>query len=172
MTKRLVTLSLLLAISVLLHFIEGLFPFIIPVPGYRIGLSNIILIFALYYYDLKSYAFLSICKVFLVALISSGFSVQFYLSLCGTITSFIFTLISYYLLKGSIYSISTTSALFHTIGQLLAYAIIFDTYPIFLYIIVLGPLSMFSGLIMAIITSYLIKRLPNSYLREEKKRRN
>lgn len=172
MTKRLVTLSLLLALSVLLHFVEGLIPPIVPIPGYRIGLSNIILLFSLYYYDLKSYSFLLVCKVFLVALISSGFSVQFFLSLSGSILSFTATIITYYLIKGSIYSISTVSALSYTLGQLIAYAIIFDTFPIFMYIIIIGPLSMISGIIMAILTAYLLKRLPDNFKSDEKNRRN
>lgn len=170
-TRRLVSLSLLVGLSVLLHYLEGFVPPLLPIPGFRLGLANIITLFALYYYDGKSYLFVTVTKVLLVALISSGFSVQFFMSLSGSLFSAAISLMLFYLVKGSIYSLSSLASLFHTIGQLFAYALFFNTFYIFSYILILGPLSLLTGTVMALICSILIKRIPARFKNEERIRR-
>lgn len=167
-TRRLIILALLSAISILLHYVEGYMSLFIPIVGFRIGLSNIILIFALYYFDFLSYLFVLIIKVFLVALLSNGFSIQFFMSLSGSLLSLISILLLYFVIKPSIFATSATSALFHTIGQLLAYGIFFNSFYIFSYIIILGPLALVTGTIIALLSKILIKRLPNNFKQEEK----
>lgn len=170
-TKRLVTLAFLLALSIALHYLEGLIPFNI-IPGFRLGLANIISLFTLYYFGGLSFIFINIARVIIVGMISTGFvSPSFMMSLFGMISSSTITLILYYLVKTSIYGTSITSSLFHVIGQLLAYSIYFDSFYIFYYIIYLGSFSLISGFIIALLCSILIKRLPNFYKLEENKRR-
>ena len=170
-TKRIVTLSLMIATSVLLHYLESLIPSFLPIPGFRIGLANIITLFVLYYFDYKSYLFVLIAKVMFVPLISSGFGIQFFMSMTGSLCSLFITTLLYFLIKPSIYALSSISALFHTFGQLLAYAIFFNTFYIFGYLSILGPLSLLSGILMAILCAILLKRLPDTFKKEEQKRR-
>lgn len=170
--RRLVTLSMMIALSVGLHYLEGLIPNVVPLPGYRLGLSNIILLFVLYYFGGIDYIFVQIVKVFLVALISSGFSISFFMSFSGAILSTIVSLLLHYFIKPSIYGLSMTSSLFHVLGQLFAYAIFFKTFYIFEYLIVLGPMSILSGIIIAIIVAILIKRIPSPLKSENKKYRS
>ncbi len=170
-TKRIVTLSLMVAMSVLLHYLESLIPSFLPIPGFRLGLANIITLFALYYFDFPSYVFVLVLKVLFVPLISGGFSIQFFMSLTGSVASFMITTLLYFFIRPSIYSLSSLSALFHTIGQLLAYAIFFGTFQIFTYVSILGPLSLLTGIFMAIICSILLRRIPDAFKMEERKRR-
>ena len=170
-TKRLVTLSMFIGLSILLHWVESLFPPFLPIPGFRLGLANLILLFVLYYFDGVSYFFAVISKVMLVALVSQGFSVQFFMSLSGSFLSMGIALILYLFVKPSIYGVSLVSALFHTLGQLFAYALFFNSFYIFTYLTVLGPLSLASGGIMAFLSSVLLSRIPAFYKEEEKVRR-
>lgn len=170
-TKRLVTLSLMIALSVLLHYLEGFLPSFLPIPGFRLGLANIITLFVLYYYDVPSYLFVTIVKVFFVALISSGFSIQFFMSLSGSMFSCLIAIVLFKFIKPSIYGTSSLSALGHTLGQLFAYALFFNTFYIFGYLIILGPLALLSGSVMALLCSILIKRIPKRFRQEEKTHR-
>lgn len=170
-TRRLVALSLLAAISIGLHYLEGLLPPFLPVPGFRLGLANLITLFALYYYGGPSYVFVVLVKVIVVSLISTGFSIQFFMSLFGSLLSMGVSLFLYYIIKPSIYSASAMGALFHTLGQLLAYAVFFQTFQIFLSISYLGPLSIATGVVMALLNAITLKRLPSSFRNEERKRR-
>ncbi len=170
-TKRLVSLAIFVALSVMLHYVESFIPAFLPIPGFRLGLANIILLFVLYYYDSPSYIFTMILKVLLVASISSGFSVQFFMSLGGSLSSMVITLILYHLVKPSIYATSALSALGHSLGQLFVYSLFFYSFYIFSYLLILGPLSLFTGCIMALLCSILIKRIPASFRQDEKVRR-
>ncbi len=169
-TRRLVSLAFLTALAVVLHYLESFISFSF-IPGYRIGLANIVSMFALFYYDVPSYIFVTLIRVVLVGLISSGFGVSFMMSLGGALCSIVGALLTYYLLKGSIYSVSAMSALFHSVGQLLVYALFYETPYIFVYIIALGPTSIATAVILAIIAAILIKRLPRSFRNEESRRR-
>ncbi len=170
--KRLIVLSILVALSLLLHSVEGMIPAFLPIPGFRLGLANLVLLFVLFFYDYKSYVFSLFLKVMLVPLVSNGFSIQFFMSLSGSLFSLAITTLCYFLIKGSIYSISSFSSLAHTFGQLFCYGLFFSTFEIFFYIIILGPLALLSGTLMAILTKAVILRLPKTIQSDEKKRRN
>mgnify|MGYP002676748567 CR=1 FL=1 len=170
-TRRLVSLAFLLGLSVALHYLESLIPFSL-IPGFKLGLSNIVSLFVLYYYGGLSFVFVTVLRVILVGAISSGFvSPSFLMSLSGALLSGIVSLILYYLVKTSIYGTSIVSSLFHVLGQLLAYALFFDSFYIFYYVAILGPLSLVTGALIALLCSVLIRRLPNIFRTEEKKRR-
>ena len=171
-TRRLVALSLMAALSTGLHYLEMVIPSLIPIPGFRLGLANIITLFVLYYYGGLSYLFVTAVKVVMVALISSGFGVTFFMSLTGSILAAAVSLFLYYVVKPSPYGVSVTASVFHTLGQLLCYGFVFDTYYIFTYLAILGPLSLLTGALMAFLVTFLIKRIPDSFLREEKVRRS
>lgn len=169
--RRIASLALMAAISTGLHMIESLFPAIVPIPGFRLGLANVITLFVLYYYGGLSYVFTTLIKLLLVALISSGFGITFLMSLSGSILSVVVSLLLYYFIKPSPYGLSIAASLAHTIGQLFCYAIAFNTFFIFSYIAVLGPLSILSGALMALFVSFLVNRIPNSFKQEERVRR-
>lgn len=170
-TRRIVSLAFLIALSVALHYLESLIPFSL-IPGFRLGLSNIVTLFTLYYYGGLSFLFVVFTKVILVGSISSGFlSPSFLMSLSGSILSSIVSLVLYYGIRTSVYGTSIVSSLFHVLGQFLSYSIFFDSFGIFYYVIFLGPLSLMTGALIALLCSILIRRLPSSFRLEEKKRR-
>lgn len=170
-TRRLISLSLLSALAFSLHFIEGNIPSLFPIPGFRIGLANIILIFVLYYYDIKSYIFVLLLKILLVSILTNGFSVSFFMSLAGSLLSCISAIIIKKYIKASIYGVSIFSSLMHTIGQLIIYSLFFNAPYIFNYILILGPLSLLSGYLIALLSKFLIKIIPEKFKFEEQKRR-
>ena len=83
----------------------------------------------------------------------------------------VITLILFHLVKPSIYATSALSALGHSLGQLFVYSLFFYSFYIFSYLLILGPLSLFTGCIMALLCSILIKRIPASFRQDEKVRR-
>ena len=98
-TRRLVALAFLVALSTALHYFEGFIP-LLSIPGYRLGLSNLVSLFALYYYGIPSFLFVSIARVFLVALIASGFGPTFLMSLSGCLFAIVGTLLVQRIVKG------------------------------------------------------------------------
>ena len=66
--------------------------------------------------------------------------------------------------KISIYGISVNGAIFHGIGQILVVSIIYQTVQMFNYVIVLSISGIISGLLMAVIVSLLLRKIPKSLL--------
>ncbi len=168
--KKMVVLALLIAMSFSLHYIDSVIPSFLPIPGFRLGLANLITLFALYYYGVYSFLFVVISKTLLVATLTSGFGITFLMSFGGTILSSLITVLLYKTIKPSIYTVSIYGSVFHSLGQLLVYALFFSSFYIFLYLILLGPISILTGYFIALIDKIIITRLPSSLKREERRR--
>ena len=112
--KKSVILAFLVAVGILLQLLESFVGIFMIVPGYKIGLANIAGLFALYIYDEKSLAYVSLLRIFLSSLMQGTlFSVSFYLSLSGGILACIAMIIAYRSKVFSIYGVSILGACFH-----------------------------------------------------------
>ena len=124
-TKKMVRLSLFLAIGVLLHYIESQIPYSFAVPGIKLGLANISTLLVLYFYNPKEFIFIGFLRVMIVALLYTGFTTAFLLSLSGWAFSTFIVLVLYYTVKPSIYGLSLSSAVFHSLGQIFTVILIY-----------------------------------------------
>ena len=160
--KKLTSLSLFLAIGIILSIVESMIPLPIPVPGVRLGLANTVGLVLLYIYSPKQYLYIGFLRVVMVGLLRTGlFSISFYLSLSGFVLSHLIVLILYYLNKFSIYGLSITAALFHGVGQMITVMFIYSTSGLILYLPILMLSGIISGALTALITSiFLIKVSP------------
>lgn len=94
MVKRLSFLAMMLALSVLFHYIESMIPPLIPIPGVKLGLANLISLLVLYYFSRKEYVYIGALRVLLVGLIATGLlSTGFLISVGGFVLSTIATLL-------------------------------------------------------------------------------
>lgn len=168
--KKMVVLALFIAMSFSLHYIDSIIPSFLPIPGFRLGLANLITLFTLYYYGVFSFLFVVISKTLLVAALTSGFGITFLMSLGGTVLSSLVSILLYKAVKPSIYTVSIYGSVFHALGQLFVYALFFSSFYIFLYLIILGPMSMLTGYFIALIDKIIITRLPSSFKVEERRR--
>ena len=66
--KKSVILAFLVAVGILLQLLESFVGIFMIVPGYKIGLANIAGLFALYMYDEKSLAYVSLLRIILSSL--------------------------------------------------------------------------------------------------------
>lgn len=163
-TRRLVYLSLLLAMATSLHVLEGLFPIPLPFPGVKLGLANIVTLLVLYLYDLRAGLTVTIMRVFLGSLLSGTFLAPgFLLGLTGAVAS---TLLMALLVKGttcfSPLGISLAGAVGHNLGQLLMAALLLQNRAIFFYLPILLLVAIPSGLVTGYILQRLLERLENS----------
>ena len=82
------------------------------------------------------------------------------IALGGTIVATIFSILVCSVTKASIYGISATGAVFHGLGQVLVVSILYGTIQMMWYMLVLVISGAITGVLMAIVTSLLIKKLP------------
>lgn len=145
-TKKLATISLLASLAIICGYIESLIPVNPAIPGIKLGISNVIILFALYKTDKMSAFFIMFIKVLASSILFSGLSVFIY-SISGGILSFTAMI----LLKKynfSVITISMLGAVFHNIGQLFAAALMLKSFSVFYYM----PVLLLSGLILGFIT--------------------
>ena len=117
--KKVVLFSFFLSVAVVINIVEFFLPR--PLPYVKLGLSNLLVILTLVYFNGGSAFFLAVMKSILASLILGYFmSITFYLSLGGTIASSLVMWFWYRISKGrvSLYFISIWGAVIHGIVQI------------------------------------------------------
>ena len=155
-TRDITKIAILTSICVVISILESLFTFIGDiVPGLKLGLANIVIIFALYEYDFKTAFLVSIIRVLIVALLRTGFGINFFFSLSGAIFSIIFMYI-FKKTRLSIIGVSIIGSVFHSIGQVLVGMLLLDNYNVIYYLPYLLLFSIPTGIVIGIISRKMI----------------
>ena len=155
-TKTITMVGILAAISVVISIIESYFPFIGSViPGLKLGLANIVVVFVLYKYNFKTAICVSLVRVLIVALIRTGF-VPFLFSLTGAIFSIVIMAILKKT-KLSVIGVSVIGSVFHSIGQVLVGMVSLGNYNVIYYLPYLLLFSVPTGILIGIIAKRLLK---------------
>lgn len=155
-TKDITKIAILTSICVVISIIENYFTFIGDIiPGLKLGLANIVIIFTLYEYNFKTAITVSLVRVLIVALLRTGFGINFFFSLSGAI----FSIITMYLFKKtklSVIGISIIGSLFHSIGQVLVGVLFLNNYNVMYYLPYLLIFSIPTGIVIGIISKKML----------------
>lgn len=145
--------GLLVALALVLSLVERLIPLqlIVPIAGIKLGLANIVLLFALIMLDIKQTAAIFICRIVLSSIFAGSFT-GFLFSFLGGLFSII---IMYILLKWegklfSFYGISIAGAAAHNIGQVIAAIFVLNS----VYVIAYLPMLLICSFPLGFITGY------------------
>ena len=84
--KKLVILSMTLCVSLILSYVDGLIPYNFVIPGIKMGLTNIAIVFVLYKFGVKETVLISLLRVFIMSVLFNN-SLTFLYSLSGAILS-------------------------------------------------------------------------------------
>ena len=131
-SARIAYIALLSALAAIFGYIESLFPLPIAIPGIKLGLSNIVILFALLKMNKTDAFLILIIKVLICSLLFSGMNSFFY-SLSGGILS-LFAMILAIKFGLSIIGISMAGGVFHNIGQILTAVILLRSPSAFYYL--------------------------------------
>ena len=156
--KKTINISMLLAIGIVLSIIESFIPiFNGMIPGLKVGLSNIIVLYVLYRYSIKNTFYIVILKVLLVAILRTGFSINFYFSIVGGLLSVLFMSIAKKT-KLSIIGVSIIGSIFHLVGQIIVAIILLNSFNLIYYLPYLIIFGSISGFIIGIITKDILEK--------------
>lgn len=150
--------AVLTALAMIVSYIESMFPFNFGIPGIKLGLSNLIVLVALYSLG-AGYAFaVNLTRIILSGLLFSGVSAMLY-SLSGGMLSFAVM----FLLSGTnLFSpagVSMAGGVSHNIGQVTMAALVTETVKIYLYLPVLLISGTITGLLLGIMGSMILERM-------------
>ena len=160
-TQKITLYGLCIALAFILGYIESLIPIQTLVPGMKLGLTNLVIIFALYRMGESSAFIINIIRMLLVAFTFGNFQSLLY-SLAGGLLSYVVMII---LKKARVFGMITVSiagGVFHNIGQILVAMVIVETTAIMWYLIVLFFTGILSGFIIGLISWMIVKRIPRN----------
>lgn len=134
-TKQLTLCALFISLALTLSYMERFFPLqlLIPLPGIKLGLANIVTLVALQRLGLRNTLFILILRCVLGAMFGGGITGLMF-SLTGGLLAVSVMIIAGKLPIFSIYGISILGAAAHNIGQVCAAAVLMETIYILAYL--------------------------------------
>lgn len=145
-TARLTICAMLISLALALSYAERFIPLqmLIPLPGIKLGLANIVTLTALYLLGARSAFTILILRCFLGSLFGGGIT-GFLFSLCGGLLSMTIMALSRRLPLFSVYGVSILGAAAHNVGQIGAAILIMRSIYIGAYLPYLLIVALFTG---------------------------
>jgi len=168
-TGRLTLLAMLLCLAVVIGYVENSIPVVFAVPGVKLGLANVIVLFVLYKFRPGEAFVLVLLKCFLTSVFAASFTALAY-SLCGSLLSFAAMLVLVKMSKGffSTVGVSVIGAVCHNLGQITAASLILGSFFVVAYLPVLLISGVITGALVGIIVKILLRNAALSKLFEKK----
>ena len=156
-TKKLTMLAMTMAVAMVLSYIESQIPAFVAVPGVKVGLANIAVIFALYRFGFKEACLVSVVRVLVMSMLF-GLGAIFY-SMAGAVLSLLGMVI---LKKTGIFSeisVSVAGGVLHNLGQIIAACIILETNAVKYYLPFLILSGVLAGAVIGTAAGFLVRRI-------------
>lgn len=159
-TKKITLIAVSVTLALVMSYLESLVPLNIAVPGIKMGLANLVIIFVIYRMGFSDACVVSLMRVLLVAILF-GNAMSLIYSVSGAVLSL---LVMFIMLKTDRFSpvgVSVTGAIMHNVGQIIAAVFVLGTSQIAYYLPVLLVSGIVTGTIIGTVSARLIKRVPN-----------
>jgi heptaprenyl diphosphate synthase len=157
-TKQIAQYGLLIAMAMILSYVEAQIPAFFAVPGMKLGLTNVVVLYALYCMGDKSALMINFIRIFLVSMLfGNGISIAY--SIAGGLLSGLVMIILKKTRKFGIVTVSIAGGVAHNIGQILVAMYLLEVTAIAWYLLILWFTGIVSGLLIGILGGELCKRL-------------
>lgn len=158
-SRKLAYLGLCTAVALILAYVEVLLPpLYTAVPGIKLGLPNIAILFVLYRYGMRYAAAVSFVRMAVVALLF-GNPMTFVYSLAGAALSLLVMSLLRRLDFLSVVGVSVAGGVFHNVGQILMAMLLLGTAELGYYLIVLAITGTISGVFVGLCGALAVKRI-------------
>ena len=161
-TLKLTTLAITISFAMVLSYIEGRIPAFVAIPGIKVGLANIAVIFTLYKLGVKEAVAISLIRVALVSMLF-GSPVSLIYSFSGAVLSLLSMILLKKLTPLTTVAISVTGGVMHNIGQIAAACFMLSTNVVIYYLPFLLISGTVAGIVVGIASALLADRVKISY---------
>lgn len=159
--KKLTTMALLSAIALTIFVIEAQIPTVVPVPGVKLGLANIVTVYAVYALGAGEGAAILFVRIFLGAVYSGNFGTVLY-SAAGGFLAILTTIgLKAVLKENQIWVAGCFGAIAHSVGQMIVAIWATATPSLLIYLPVLIFCSVIAGIFTGLCAQLLLKRGKN-----------
>ena len=159
-TKTVAFVGACTALALILAYVEAMIPPLFPaVPGVKMGLPNIVIVFLLYRRGPLVAGAVSLIRIVLVSLLFGNVMALMY-SLAGGILSLLVMILLKRLRIFSPVGVSVAGGVTHNVGQVLVAMLLLKTAEIGYYLVVLTVTGTIAGVLIGLCGSMLVKRIP------------
>ncbi len=156
--KRVSLYGLLLALSMVLSYVEAILPVNIGIPGVKLGLPNLVTVTGLYCLGVLPTMLISFLRILLVSA-TFGNAMTLSYSLSGFILSLAAMLLLRRLGGFSSIMVSVTGGVMHNVGQLLAAVFLLHSSVLLYYFPVLLAAGMAAGAVIGLLAGLVQQRI-------------
>ncbi len=156
-TKRLTVMAMLTAVALIIFVVEAQIPPLVPIPGVKLGLANIITIYAMFRLGPREALCILVARVLLGNLLA-GSVMSLFFSLAGGLLCFLsMLLLRRIVTEKQLWVCSVVGAVFHNIGQIAVAIALYQTTVVVIYL----PILMLSGILTGLFTGLCAQLLVN-----------
>ena len=157
-TRKMVNLSLLTTIALTIYIVESYIPPIAPIPGIKLGLSNVVTLIILLLWGWKEALSVLFMRITLGSIFTSQLMALIYSLAGGGLCLILMCIGKKIIPKDMTWLISVIGALGHNIGQLTIASIVVNNNGVFVYL----PILLISGIITGVFTGITSQALMNN----------
>ena len=159
-TKKIALSALLIALALALSYTERFIPLqlMIPLPGIKLGLANIVTLVALWLLGWRDTLWIVLLRCIMGAVFGGGISGLLF-SLTGGLLSLGIMVLAEKMKRLSVYGISILGATAHNIGQICAAMVLMQTVYVGAYLPYLLIVALFTGFATAAAAAGVLKIL-------------
>ena len=157
-TKKLTLLALLSAIALTIFMVEAQIPALVPIPGVKMGLANIVTVFAVFALGPKEGAAVLFVRIFLGAVFAGNFSTIFYSAAGGGCAIAVTILLRKILTDKQLWVAGALGAVAHSVVQMAMAITLTATPGLIVYLPVMVAVSILTGCFTGLCAQLLLNR--------------
>lgn len=156
--KKMTFLALLSAIALTIFMVEAQIPALVPIPGVKLGLANIVTVFAVFALGAKEGVIVLFIRIFLGAVFAGNFSTILYSAAGGACAIGVTILLRKILTKKQLWVAGCLGAIAHSIGQMTMAILLTGTPSLAVYLPVMIAVSIVTGAFTGLCAQFLVNR--------------
>ena len=151
-------LGLLTAVALTIFLVEAQLPPVLPVPGVKLGLANIVTVFTVFALGPGEGILVLAARIFLGAVFCGNFSSILSSAAGGACAIAVTIALRRILTRKQLFVAGCLGAMAHSIGQIAKAALVLGTASVFVYLPVLLAVSLVTGLFTGLCAQFLVDR--------------
>lgn len=157
-TKKITQLGLLSAIALTIFLVEAQIPPVVPIPGVKLGLANIVTVFTVFALGAKEGVLVLLVRVFLGAVFSGNFSTIFYSAAGGFCAILVTILLKKILTPKQLWVAGIFGAVAHSLGQMAMAVVLLGTPSLVVYLPIMIVIGIATGCFTGLCAQFLVNR--------------
>ena len=157
-SKKIALRGLLIALAFVLSWVEMQIPYFFPSPGIKLGLTNLVVLIALYRLSAFDAFALNMVRILLVSFTFGNMAALMY-SMAGGMLSFIAMFVLKKYTNFSLRFVSVAGGIFQTMGQILVAMLVLKSIHVLWYLPFLWIGGILAGIVIGLLGEFTVKRI-------------